>query len=507
MVYLSKSKYTGLWQCPKIAWLRQYKPEAATIDEMVEARFVAGNMVGDLAMGLFGDFVEVTAYNGEKLDLPKMIEKTVIEMEKGTENICEASFSYNGLYCAVDILKKDGDGWAIYEVKSSTKHMNDDGSYTDDKEVYVADISYQKYVLEHCGVKVTGTYLVCLNGDYVFDGTLDLSQLFFISDVSDEVPAETLKIEPNLAIAEKVLTSDEEPDIDLGIYCKKPYDCSFWKYCSKNIPEQSVFKLYRLSSKKKFEYYHNGWITYRDLIDNAPITNEKQLRQIEFALEDKGTYVNKTEIAVFMQSLSYPLYFLDFETMQPVIPEYVGTKPYAQIPFQYSLHYIEHEGGELKHKEFLAESGTDPRRALAERLCEDIPMNVCVTAYNKAFECTRIKELAETYPDLADHLTNIRNNIVDLLVPFQSGWYYNKAMGGSFSIKSVLPAIFPDDPSLDYHNLEGVHNGGEAMTIFPKIKDMSPEKKQIARRNLLKYCELDTYAMVKVWEALVNTLI
>ena len=504
MVYLSKSKYTGLWQCPKIAWLRQYKPEAATIDEMVEARFVAGNMVGDLAMGLFGDFVEVTAYNGEKLDLPKMIEKTVIEMEKGTENICEASFSYNGLYCAVDILKKDGDGWAIYEVKSSTKHMNDDGSYTDDKEVYVADISYQKYVLEHCGVKVTGTFLVCLNGDYVFDGTLDLSQLFFISDVSDEVPAETLKIEPNLAIAEKVLTSDEEPDIDLGIYCKKPYDCSFWKYCSKNIPEQSVFKLYRLSSKKKFEYYHNGWITYRDLIDNAPITNEKQLRQIEFALEDKGTYVNKTEIAVFMQSLSYPLYFLDFETMQPVIPEYVGTKPYAQVPFQYSLHYIEHEGGELKHKEFLAESGTDPRRALAERLCEDIPMNVCVTAYNKAFECTRIKELAETYPDLSEHLTNIRNNIVDLLVPFQSGWYYNKAMGGSFSIKSVLPAIFPDDPSLNYHNLEGVHNGGEAMTIFPKIQHMSPEDQKIARHNLLKYCELDTYAMVKVWQELVR---
>ena len=504
MVYLSKSKYTGLWQCPKIAWLRQYKPEAATIDEMVEARFVAGNMVGDLAMGLFGDFVEVTAYNGEKLDLPKMIEKTVIEMENSTENICEASFSYNGLYCAVDILKKDGDGWAIYEVKSSTKHMNDDGSYTDDKEVYVADISYQKYVLEHCGVKVTGTFLVCLNGDYVFDGTLDLSQLFFISDVSDEVPAETLKIEPNLAIAEKVLTSDEEPDIDLGIYCKKPYDCSFWKYCSKNIPEQSVFKLYRLPSKKKFEYYHNGWITYRDLIDNAPITNEKQLRQIEFALEDKGTYVNKTEIAVFMQSLSYPLYFLDFETMQPVIPEYVGTKPYAQIPFQYSLHYIEHEGGELKHKEFLAESGTDPRRALAERLCEDIPMNVCVTAYNKAFECTRIKELAETYPDLADHLTNIRNNIVDLLVPFQSGWYYNKAMGGSFSIKSVLPAIFPDDPSLNYHNLEGVHNGGEAMTIFPKIQHMSPEDQKTARHNLLKYCELDTYAMVKVWQELVR---
>ena len=506
MLYLSKSKYCGLWQCPKIAWLRQYKPEAATIDASVQARFDAGNVVGDLAMGLFGNYVEVTTYNGEKLDLQAMIAKTVIEMDKGTENICEASFSYNGLYCAVDILRKESNGWAIYEVKSSTKHRNDDGSYTDDKEVYIADIAYQKYVLEHCGVTVTGTYLVCLNGDYVFDGSLDLQQLFFISDVSDEVPFESNKIEPTLAIAEEILSSNEEPDIDLDPHCKKPYECAFWQYCTRHIPDESVFKLYRLTTDKKFTYYHNGWITYRNLIDNAPIRNEKQLRQIEYALEDKGTYINKDEIAVFLQKLSYPLYFLDFETMQPVIPEYIGTKPYAQIPFQYSLHYIEKEGGEIKHKEFLAESGTDPRRALAEQLCSDIPMNVCVTAYNKAFECTRIKELAETFPDLAEHLMNIRENIVDLLVPFQSGWYYNRAMGGSFSIKSVLPAIFPDDPSLNYHNLEGVHNGGEAMTIFPKIKDMSPEEQLKARHNLLKYCELDTFAMVKVWEELVRAV-
>ena len=505
MVHLSKSKYTGLWQCPKMAWLRQYKPEEAVIDEMVLARMKAGNEVGDLAMGLFGDYVEVTAYNGEKLDLPKMIENTAAEMAKGTDNICEASFSYNGLYCAVDILRKENGGWAIYEVKSSTMHQEEDGSCPDTKEVYIADISYQKYVLEHCGVNVTGTYLVCLNGDYIYDGTLDITQLFFITDVSTEVFVESSKIEPNLAIAEQVLTSDAEPDIDLGVYCKKPYQCAFWKYCSKHIPQESVFNLYRLRKTKMFEYYRNGWITYRDLIDNAPIKNATQLRQMEFALEDKGTYINKAEIAVFLNTLSYPLYFLDFETMQPVIPQYVGTKPYAQIPFQYSLHYIEEEGGELKHKEFLAESGTDPRRTIAESLCADIPMNVCVTAYNKAFECTRLKELAETFPDLSDHLMNIRENIIDLLVPFQSGWYYNRAMGGSFSIKSVLPALFPNDPSLDYHNLEGVHNGGEAMTIFPQIKDMSPEEQQIARHNLLKYCELDTYAMVKVWEELMKT--
>jgi hypothetical protein len=214
-------------------------------------------------------------------------------------------------------------------------------------------------------------------------------------------------------------------------------------------------------------------------------------------------YINKVEIAKFLSTLSYPLYFLDFETMQPVIPEFHGTHPYQQIPFQYSLHYIEKEGGELKHKEFLGVSGEDPRRALAEQLCVDIPLNVCTTAYNKAFECTRLTELAESFPDLAEHLLNIRDHIIDLLVPFQSGWYYVPSMGGSFSIKSVLPALFPEDPELDYHNLQGsVHNGGEAMSIFPKIKDMAIDEQQTARQSLLIYCCLDTFAMVKVWQKL-----
>jgi hypothetical protein len=190
--------------------------------------------------------------------------------------------------------------------------------------------------------------------------------------------------------------------------------------------------------------------------------------------------------------------------MQLPIPRFDGTKPYQQVPFQYSLHYIESPNGELKHKEFLAESGDDPRRAIAESLCRDIPENVCVLAYNKSFESGRISELAQTNPHLNSHLMNISLNMKDLIDPFRDGYVYNKRMGGSFSIKSVLPALFPDDPSLDYHNLEGVHNGGEAMSIFPKIKDMPPEEQKIARKNLLKYCELDPYATVKVWEELVR---
>jgi hypothetical protein len=255
-----------------------------------------------------------------------------------------------------------------------------------------------------------------------------------------------------------------------------------------------------MNFSKKIEYYQHGVVSFEQL--NNETLNEKQQMQVNCTLNDT-IYINKVEIAKFLSTLSYPLYFLDFETMQPVIPEYQGTHPYQQIPFQYSLHYIEKEGGELMHKEFLGVSGEDPRRALAEQLCRDIPLDVCTTAYNKAFECTRLTELAESFPDLAEHLLNIRDHIIDLLVPFQSGWYYVPAMGGSFSIKSVLPALFPHDPELDYHNLAGsVHNGGEAMNIFPKIKDMTPEQQQAARKSLLEYCCLDTLAMVKVWQKL-----
>jgi len=497
MLSLSKSKYCGLWQCPKIAWLNKYKPDEMVINDAIQSRMDTGNMVGDLAMGLFGEFVEVTAYNGEKLDLSQMIVRTQEEMEKGTPVICEASFSYNGLYCAVDILRKDGDGWAIYEVKSSTSA---------EKDVYTADVAYQKYVLQNCGVNLTNVYLVCLNNDYVFDGTLDLHQLFKITDITVPVAFEQRNLAANLSIGERLLNDPNEPEIDISERCMHPYECAYWKYCTRHIPKPSVFDLYRMPFQKKLDCYKHGMFRYEDLILTSGITNEKQLRQMEYSLSDKGTYLDKEGICAFLNTLSYPLYFLDFETMQLPVPQFPGTKPYQQIPFQYSLHYIEEPDGELKHKEFLGVSGEDPRRAIAESLCRDIPMNTCVTAYNRGFECGRIKELACAFPDLAEHLLNIRSNIQDLLTPFQSGYYYNRDMGGSFSIKSVLPALYPDDPELDYHNLEGIHNGSEAMTIFPMIKDMSPEEQAIARKNLLAYCKLDTLAMVKVWQKLIEAV-
>ena len=499
--YLSKSKYTAFRQCQKNLWMKAYKPEEEVIDPSLQSRFESGNEVGDLAMGLFGPFEEVTSLDAEgKLDLGEMLRKTEDCLARGVENICEASFSWDGNYCAVDILHRQGGGYAIYEVKSSSNSLVEPIS-DDELRHYAWDIAYQKYVLIQCGVNVTGVYLVQLNKDYVRGKDLDIQMLFLKTEMTGLVDEEYPNVPANIARARKVLECHQEPAKPISMACRKPYPCAFWQYCSKHIPKPSVFDLYRMSFEKALKYYNNSIVTFED-VQSCKLTARQQV-QVVSHLTGKGT-VDKKSIRDFLdQNIRYPLYFLDFETMQDVIPQYEGTKPYQQIPFQYSLHWIEKPGGELKHTAFLAESGKDPRWALAEQLCHDIPLNACITAYNKGFECGRINELAEAFPALRYHLLNIRDNIVDFLDPFRAGYYYLPEMEGSFSIKKVLPALFPSDPQLDYSNLTGsVHNGGEAMTIFPKIKDMAPADKQKARQSLLDYCHLDTLAMVKIWQKL-----
>ena len=216
--------------------------------------------------------------------------------------------------------------------------------------------------------------------------------------------------------------------------------------------------------------------------------------------------IDREKIAQFLKGLSWPLYFLDFESFQPAVPLYDNSSPYEQIVFQYSLHYIEEPCGSLKHREYLAMPDEDPRRGVAEALCRDIPKDVCTLAYNMSFEKGRIRRLAELYPDLSDHLMNIHDHIVDLMAPFQKRHYYCRAMKGSYSIKYVLPALFPDDPELDYHNLEGVHNGTEASAAFERMGDMNPQEREACRNQLLKYCGLDTLAMVKVWQKLTEVV-
>ena len=494
---LSKSRYTLFRQCPKALWMSVYQPNDAIIEDANQARFDEGQRVGELAKSLLGEFYEATSRKADgSLDIAAMLTHTQQLMnDSKVQNICEASFCIDGCYCAVDILHREKDGWAIYEVKSST----DNGHSASPKEVYIQDISYQRYVLIHCGINVTGTYLVCLNSNYVLDGELDPKELFSIIDVSDYVEKEYPKVAPLCKQAISVLSQVEQPNIDLNVGCKNPYECAFLNYCMQqhSIPSPSVFDLYRLSWKKKIAYYAAGKISFDQLISKKLDTGQRIQVKMPLSCNE---HIDKEGIRKFLKTIRYPLYHLDFETVQPVIPIYQGTHPYQQIPFQYSLHIESSQGARCEHREFLADANSkNPMRELAEQLCRDIPAGECVLVYNDSFEKTRLKEMADAFPDLHDHLMAIRSNIVDLLVPFRNWCYYTPAMSGSFSIKKVLPALFPDDPQLDYHNLTGsVHNGGEAMDIFPRMRNMQGEELTAAKESLLRYCELDTWSMVVI---------
>lgn len=488
----SKSKYCRGVQCPKILWLEKNMPEEAE-EQDNEALLVRGNEVGDLAMGLFGAYTEVP-YNHE--DYPGMMELTEKLIKDNVENICEATFSYEGCFCAVDILKNLGNKQVeIYEVKSSA----------DVKDYHILDISYQYYVLTKIGFKVKKVSIVHINSGYLRIGELEIEKLFTIKDLTEEAKSHFYEVEAKIAELREYLSQTEEPVCIPGDQCSNPFECPYYEYCSKYLEESekgwTVDDIAGMRTAQKKKLREQGLVTFKQLYE-ANVLKGKYLQQVEVELKDLPPQIKREEIENFLSGLSYPLFFLDFEGYAPAIPPYDYTQPYHQIPFQYSLHYIEKKGGDLKHKEFLAYPGGDPRIALAKQLCEDIPMNVCVTVYHKGYECTRLKELASLYPDLKEHLLNICNNVMDLEVPFRNRIYYTKEMNGKSTIKLVLPALYPVDSDLDYNKLEAVHNGVEASETFERMSKMDKEELEKYRGYLLKYCGLDTLAMVKIWEKL-----
>ena len=487
-IYLSKSKYCKLVQCPKILWMSKYKSDVA-VPTAREAVLANGTVVGELARNLFGKYTNIE-FN---TDLNVMIEDTKKMLKNKPNIITEASFNYDNNFCSVDILKNNLDGVEIYEVKSSTDVHN----------IYLDDASYQYFVLSNLGLNVKKVCIVYINKQYVRGKELEIEKLFNIQDITDIAKAKQDEIKKNIEMANKYMdehNENSEPSTDIGMQCCKPYKCEFWEYCTRNIPKPNVFDIVGgMHTSKKFEKYYEGKISFRDL-QNEDL-NPKFLEQINFELNNLKPKIEKESIKELMDSLKYPLYFIDFETYQLAIPEVEGTKPYQQLPFQYSLHIIKEKGAPIEHKEFLAEiDDLDYIRHFAESMIKDMPENGSVIIYNKAFEPVRNNEIARMYPDLKDELDRINSNIVDFMEPFQQRKYYVKKMHGSASIKAVLPALYPNDPELDYHNLPIVHNGGEASEAFLSLRNKSKEEQKEIRHGLLVYCELDTYAMVKLWD-------
>lgn len=487
---LSKSLYTKAIQCPKALWLKKYKKEVLTpLDATALARFETGNIVGNLACKLFPNGKEVI-YNPD--DFNGMVETTKQWMDEGLEYIYEATFMYEGILVLVDVLKITPNGLEIYEVKSSSSV----------KDIYLHDVSIQLYVLKQLGYSVVSSNIVHIDSNYVRGDELDLDELFKIVDVSDEVNALQAGITQKLEEIETYLADrNNEPDIDIGAHCNKPYECDAKEYCWKvhrSIPEYSLFNIFNLGSKKQIELYEQGIVNIEDIPDSYAMTAIQKQKVQNW--KEQVTFVDEENIKDFLNTLNYPIYHLDFETFQQAIPEWKGISPYQQIPFQYSLH-IEYSNGTIEHKEFLAEDGVDPRYELVKRLVEDIPTGVTVLAYNMSFEKGVNSKLAESFPEFSNHLLAINDNVKDLMFPFQKQYYITPHMQGSYSIKYVLPSLVPEMAEA-YKSLNGIQNGSDAMNAFPKLSRMSAGEKEATRMALLEYCKLDTLAMVEVLKKL-----
>ena len=494
---ITKSDFMLFANCPKQYWLAKNRPELEKpISDDARKHIEDGIKVGAIARQFIDNtFVAARRKSDGKVDVEAQIEATKLALANNYPCIAEASFQYQDLFCAVDLLKVDPDGgFSIIEVKATNTV----------KEDHFEDIAFQKYVLQKSGLKINGLYILHLNHSYERHGDINPKMLLIADEVTNEqVVIDTLNnLEYWLDQMRDIQKQKEEYEIELGPYCK---DCPFHEYCHRNIPIPSALNINGVRKNKAYLFINEKVYSFVDLLKCGFVpANYRQKVQIDAEITGNSPQFKELELKQFLNKIKYPLYHLDFETMNEAIPPVDGSHSYDQVPFQYSLHIEETPGGKLEHREFLGEK-LDCQRELAEQLCHDIPIDGTPIAYNMTFEKTVLGHLAEQFPDLARHLLAIRENMIDLLVPFKQGTYYDKAQGGSNSIKYVMPALCPDMAEA-YHELPVVHNGGEALAMFPKLVKMTGQEYKRVRQGMLDYCCLDTLSMVKVLNKLWDTV-
>ena len=470
--YLSKSQFIRGLQCPKSLYLYKTQPDLRDpVSDAQEAIFQAGTDVGIVAQGLFPGG-KVIPYDGMSLDDQKKL--TQAEMAAGTPILYEPAFQFDKVFVKADILRKVEEEWDLYEVKGGTGI----------KEVYLKDIAFQYYVLKNSGLPIRKAYLVYINNQYVRNGALDLDQLFLFEEVTQKAIEREGLVREEIGRLRGILAGGL-PGIDIGEHCSDPYPCDFQGHCWAHIPEYSVLDLVKRGANP-WDLYRQGFLRLEDI--PKELLSPVQLLQVEAYLDQKE-FVNAEGIRDFLSTLWYPLYFLDFETFMTAIPIYDGTKPYQQVPYQYSLHSLQGEHSGLGHSEFLAPPKTDPRRPLVEKLVGDIPDNACVLAYNASFEKTILNQLADWFPEHRQALEEIIDNLRDLAVPFRSRDIYRWEMKGSYSQKMVLPALIP---GMTYQGME-ISDGGMAMEgYFRMCEGQDPDEIEKVRKALLEYCRMDT---------------
>ena len=381
----------------------------------------------------------------------------------------------------VDILERlPRNKWRLIEVKSSTSV----------KDYYIYDVAIQRLILEGLGMKVV-PYLMHLNREYVYDGKqYDLKELFLIHDLTDQTKAIDQEVKDLIREERKVLARAKPPDIEPGRQCTSPFTCEFYDHCNKPLPVDHIENLPGLSATKMAKLAALGIESIGDIPKDFPFT-DRQKRAWECARTGKPWFGKGLKEA--LADLRYPLHFMDFETLGLALPRYAGMRPYDAIPFQWSVHVQRKPDADLEHFEFLPEEDADPRLAFVTALCPVVGKKGSIIAYNADFESGCLESLAQWFPKYRDEITNIQERLWDLLLVMHTHVYHS-AFCGSFSLKSVLPALVPE---MSYAGME-VAEGSDAGLAWEKMLRCtleSAERKRL-RDALLAYCKQDTLAMV-----------
>jgi len=473
---LTKSKYLQGLQCSKLLWVSvNDKTRFPEVDAAQQQVFDTGTEVGELATTIF-DGIKVPEDS-----FMDNINKTK-ELLKENKPLFEAGFMIDDLFSRADVLVPVGDEWDIIEVKSSTSV----------KDVNIHDVSFQKLVYEKSGLKIRKCFLMFVNKEYVRQGELNVSELFVKEDITSQVEEFSEGLTERIEKMKKIINS-KEPAVAIGAHCSDPYEYGLKDECWDFLPSNNVFCLNR-GGKKSFELFESGIVK----IENIPSDFKLSAKQ-EIQREGK-IFVDKESIKSFISQLQHPIYYFDFETINPCVPKYDGMKPYQRLPFQYSLHIQEEKGGELKHISFLAQPG-DCRSSILKSMKENLGSSGTILAWYQSFEIGVIKELIAFDESYSEWGCSIIERFNDLIIPFSNFFYYNPMQEGSASLKKVLPAL----TSLSYSEME-IGNGGDASSSYMNICSGKLPEEEVAkiRTALEKYCELDTYAEVKILEELMK---
>ncbi len=477
---LSKSRITAFEQCPKKLWLSVHKRELAETQAGSELRFSGGNEVGDIACELSPGGVMIEA----QPDLKAALKQTSELLAGGHRApIYEATFSHDGVLIQADVLEPAGEsGWRMAEVKSSTGV----------KDYHQGDLATQVWVLEHCGIKLKAAAIRHIDNSFVLRTPGDYRGLLKDAPLLEEVRPIAARRADVVKSARESLAGSE-PVRAMGPHCLKPFSCEFQAYCSKDMPpppEWPINILPRVSRSFVEEMAQKGIYDLRDVPLDA--LKKEQHRIVQQATVSGLPYHDPVGVAHETKEWSFPRHYLDFETIALPVPAWVGTKPYQQVPFQFSCH-TEFADGSIVHRPFLSIDGSDPRLQCAEALIECVGKTGSIIAYNASFERSCVKGLADALPDLWPELTAIAERFVDLL-PVAQAHYYHHDQRGSWSIKKVLPTIAPD---LDYSDLE-VGDGVAAQLAWleARSEQCTPERRAQIAKSLEDYCERDTQAMV-----------